>query len=66
MPRGVPDPDQVRRWVAFLQNHKDVIASMDFFTVPTVSLTLLYVLFVIEVVVIPILGRLHHDYRRAA
>ncbi len=29
-----PDPDVVRRWVAFLRNHKAAIAGMDFFTVP--------------------------------
>ena len=48
MPRRPADPAQVKRWLAFLHNHKDVIAAMDFFTVPTVSLRMLYVLFVIE------------------
>ena len=38
MPHRPVDPDQLKRWVAFLRNHKDVIAAMDFFTVPTVSL----------------------------
>ncbi len=42
------DPDRVKRWIAFLRNHKDAIAAMDFFTVPTASLRMLYVLFVIE------------------
>ncbi len=48
MPRRPADPDQLRRWVAFLRNHKDAIAAMDFFTVPTASLRLLYGFFVIE------------------
>jgi hypothetical protein len=34
--------------MAFLRNHKEAIAAMDFFTVPTASLRMLYVLFVIE------------------
>ncbi len=48
MPRWPAEPDQVKRWVAFLRNHKDDIAAMDLFTVPTVSLQLLYGFFVIE------------------
>ena len=47
--RGVPtEPDQLKRWMAFLRNHKDDIAAMDLFTVPTASLRLLYGFFVIE------------------
>jgi len=48
MARHPADPNQVKRWVAFLRNHKDGIAAMDFFTVPTASLKVLYVFFVIE------------------
>ena len=48
MPRRPAEPDQVKRWVAFLRNHKDDIAAMDLFTVPTVSLRLLFGFFVIE------------------
>ena len=48
MPRKRPEPDQVKRWVAFLRNHKDAIAAMDFFTVPTVCMRVLYGFFVIE------------------
>ncbi len=48
MPRCPADPAQLKRWLAFLRNHKDGIAAMDFFTVPTASLRMLYVLFVIE------------------
>ncbi len=39
---------QVKRWVAFLRNHKDDIAAMNLFTAPPVSLRLLYGFFVIE------------------
>ena len=48
IPRRPAEPDQVKRWVAFLRNHKDDIAAMDLFTVPTASLRLLYGFFVIE------------------
>jgi transposase InsO family protein len=40
--------DPARRWVAFMQNHREVIAAFDFFTVPTVTFELLYCFFVIE------------------
>ena len=48
MPRRPVDPDRLKRWIAFLRNHKDGIAAMDFFTVPTATFRPLYVLFVIE------------------
>ncbi len=32
MPHKPAKPDQLKRWVAFLHNHKDAIAAMDFFT----------------------------------
>ena len=41
MPRGPTDPDQLKRWVAFMRNHNDAIAAMDFFTVPTAVTPLL-------------------------
>ena len=31
--------DPGKRWLAFLQNHREVIAAFDFFTVPTVTRT---------------------------
>jgi putative transposase len=41
--------DQKRKlWGAFLRNHRDVIAAMDFFTVPTLSFRILYCFFVID------------------
>src|SRR5207249_9449817 len=39
--------DPGKPWVAFLQNHREVIVTFDFFTVPTVTFQLLYCLFVI-------------------
>lgn len=47
LPRRPTAPDQVKRWIAFLRNHKDDMAEMDLFTVPTVSLRLLFGFFVI-------------------
>lgn len=35
-------------WAAFLRNHRDVLAAMDFFTVPTLTFRVLYCLLVIE------------------
>ena len=53
MKRAPRDPKAARRWAAFLRNHREVIAAMDFFTVPTVTFSLLYCFFVIS-----------HDRRR--
>ena len=41
------DPERVKRWLAFLRNHREVIAAMDFFTVPTFTFGVLYCFFVI-------------------
>jgi putative transposase len=35
-------------WAAFLRNHREVIAAMDFFTEPTLAFRVLYCFFVIE------------------
>jgi len=40
--------DAVERWKAFLRNHREVLAAMDFFTVPTVTFSVLYVFFIID------------------
>jgi putative transposase len=46
--RRVPrDPDPAKRWLTFLRNHREAIAAMDFFTVPTLTLGVLYCFFVI-------------------
>lgn len=36
------------KWAAFLKNHREAIAAIDFFTVPTPTFRLLYCFFVIE------------------
>ena len=46
-------PAPAKRWAAFLSNHREAIAAMDFFTVPTLSFGVLYCFFVIA-----------HDRRR--
>ena len=42
MSRLPSDPDQLKHWIVFLRNHKDVIAAIDLFTGPTASLRVLY------------------------
>ena len=49
-PRG---SEPAKRWAAFLNNHREAIAAMDFFTVPTLTFGVLYCFFVIA-----------HDRRR--
>src|SRR6266481_3842580 len=53
MKRVPRDPERAKRWLAFLRNHREAIAAMDFFTVPTVRFSVLYCIFVIN-----------HDRRR--
>jgi putative transposase len=53
MKRAPRNPEPARRWRAFLRNHREAIAAMDFFTVPTISFSMLYCFFVIS-----------HDRRR--
>jgi putative transposase len=45
--RANNDPDAASRWLAFLRNHREAIAAMDFFTVPTLTFGVLYCFFVI-------------------
>ena len=40
--------DPKRSWLTFLKNHCEVIAVLDFFTVPTITFQLLYCFFVID------------------
>src|SRR6202047_3107119 len=40
-------PDVGKRWLTFLRNHREAIAAMDFFTVPTLTFGVLYCFFVI-------------------
>src|SRR6266851_1843356 len=53
MKRAPKDPGRAKRWLAFLRNHREAIAAMDFFTVPTVTFGVLYCFFIIS-----------HDRRR--
>ncbi len=48
LPRLPSDPGQLKCWMVFLKCHKDGIAAMDLFTVPTTSLRVLYGFFVID------------------
>jgi transposase InsO family protein len=45
--RAPRTPDPARRWMTFLRNHREAIAAMDFFTVPTITFGVLYCFFVI-------------------
>jgi len=47
MRKAPRNPQPATRWGAFLSNHRDGIAAMDFFTVPTLTLGVLYCFFVI-------------------
>lgn len=47
------NPEPAKRWMAFLQNHREAIAAMDVFTAPTLTFQVLYCFFVIA-----------HDRRR--
>ena len=52
--RRAPRPvDPRKRWLTFLRNHREAIAAMDFFTVPTLTFGILYCSFFIS-----------HDRRR--
>jgi transposase InsO family protein len=48
LPQVAPRRDPEQRWMTFLRNHRDVIAGMDFFVVPTVRFQLLYVWFALD------------------
>ena len=45
--RAPRPPDPTKRWLTFLRNHREAIAAMDFFTVPTLTFGVLYCFFVI-------------------
>lgn len=48
MPKRPRGPDAHQRWMTFLRNHRDCLAAMDFFSVPTLRFQVLYVLFIIH------------------
>ncbi len=43
-----PQPEQRQRWRTFLENHREVIAAMDFMVVPTWNFGLLHVLVILH------------------
>jgi putative transposase len=47
MRKAPRSPEQATRWATFLSNHREAIAAMDFFTVPTLTFGVLYCFFVI-------------------
>jgi len=53
MRKAPRNPEPAKRWAAFLSNHREAIAAMDFFTVPTLTFGVLTCFFVIA-----------HDRRR--
>jgi putative transposase len=53
MRKAPRNPEPAKRWAAFLANHREIIAAMDFFTIPTVTFGVLYCFLVIA-----------HDSRR--
>jgi putative transposase len=53
MRKAPRSPEPAKRWAAFLSNHREAIAAMDFFTVPMLTFGVLYCFFVIA-----------HDRRR--
>jgi putative transposase len=53
MRKAPRNPEPAKRWAAFLSNHREAIAAMDFLTVPTLTFGVLYCFFVIA-----------HDRRR--
>jgi putative transposase len=48
LPRRPLRPDAAQRWLVFLRNHRDGIAAMDFFVVPTVTFRLAFIWFAMD------------------
>src|SRR6266436_10137462 len=48
MRRAPRNPEPAKQSLAFLRNHREAIAAMDFFTVPTITFGVLYCFFVIS------------------
>jgi|ERR1700733_4495845 putative transposase len=53
MRKAPRDPEPAKQWATFLNNHREAIDAMDFFTVPTLTFGVLHCFFVIA-----------HDRRR--
>jgi putative transposase len=48
MKRAPRVPESAKRWLTFLRNHREAIAAMDFFAVPTITFGMIYCFFVIS------------------
>jgi len=48
MKRELRNPEPAKRCLAFLRNHREAIAAMDFFTAPTITFGVLYCFFIIN------------------
>lgn len=48
MPKRSSDPRRAQNWRIFLENHREVIAAMDFLVIPTWNFGQLYVLVILE------------------
>jgi putative transposase len=48
MRKAPRNPETAKRWTAFLNNHREAISAMDFFTVPTLTFGVIYCFFVIS------------------
>jgi hypothetical protein len=48
LPRRPPNPDKIKQWMTFLQNHRDAIAAMDLFIIPLVTFRVLSILVIIH------------------
>src|SRR3954454_7506201 len=46
--KRIPEATKASQWLAFLNNHREVIAAFDFFTVPTLCFRTLSCFFAIE------------------
>ena len=47
MKRASRHPDPAKRWIAFLRNHREAIAAMNSFAVPTITFGVLYCFFIV-------------------
>ena len=48
LPRRSPNPDKIKQWMTFLQNHRHAIAAMDLFTIPLATFRVPYALVIIH------------------
>ena len=46
--KRTPQQNKAKQWLVFLNNHREVLAALDFFTIPSLSFRTLYCFFAIE------------------